>query len=191
MIAGHFGFAALVKAKAPKLPLWALMLGSQWLDVMFVPLLAAGRETIAPLPGAAAGDYGQLVIHADYTHSLVGALILSALFGLAFLRSQGFRGALILGGVSMSHWILDLLMHHQDMPLLPGHGGELGFGLWRSMLGSAALELALVVLGGLLYARAARTVAGSDPALLRRATWCGGLAIGFGVLTLAMNLAGL
>ncbi|MEA3133793.1 MAG: hypothetical protein QOG17_1639, partial [Gammaproteobacteria bacterium] len=28
MIAGHFGFAALVKARKPSVPLWALMLAT-------------------------------------------------------------------------------------------------------------------------------------------------------------------
>lgn len=38
MIAGHFGFAAAVKAREPEAPLWALMLATQWLHVVFVPL---------------------------------------------------------------------------------------------------------------------------------------------------------
>ncbi len=35
MFAGHFGLAAVVKAKSPKLPLWALMVSTQLLDVIF------------------------------------------------------------------------------------------------------------------------------------------------------------
>jgi hypothetical protein len=42
VIAGHFGFAAAVKAKATAVPLWALMLACQWLSV-----LAAGVVTLA------------------------------------------------------------------------------------------------------------------------------------------------
>lgn len=38
LIAGHFGFAAAVKAREPEAPLRALMLATQWLDVAFVPL---------------------------------------------------------------------------------------------------------------------------------------------------------
>ena len=41
MIAGHFGLAAIVKSRAPSVPLWALMLGCQFLDVVFVPLVVA------------------------------------------------------------------------------------------------------------------------------------------------------
>jgi hypothetical protein len=34
MIAGHFGFAAGVKATEQQTPLWALMLGTVWLDIV-------------------------------------------------------------------------------------------------------------------------------------------------------------
>src|SRR4051794_28494258 len=34
VIAGHFGLAAGIKARERAVPLWALMLASQWLDVV-------------------------------------------------------------------------------------------------------------------------------------------------------------
>src|SRR5262245_61652256 len=80
MIAGHFGFAAAVKLREPQVPLWALMLATAWLDVVFIPLYATGAEWIEPAPDAT-GSYGGGIIHANYTHSLVGALALAALFG--------------------------------------------------------------------------------------------------------------
>ena len=46
MIAGHFGFAAAVKSREPETPLWALMLATVWLDVVFVPLYLSGIETV-------------------------------------------------------------------------------------------------------------------------------------------------
>ena len=77
MIAGHFGLAAGVKARERQVPLWALMLATVWLDVVFVPLLAAGVESVENVPGTS-GGYGNSIIHADWTHSLVGALVLAA-----------------------------------------------------------------------------------------------------------------
>src|SRR5438105_5704186 len=35
MIAGHFAFAAAVRSREKSAPMWALMLASQWLDVVF------------------------------------------------------------------------------------------------------------------------------------------------------------
>ena len=194
MIAGHFGFAAGVKSRTPATPLWALMLACQWLDVVFVPLLLAGVERLEALPGTKPGAYGGAVIHADYTHSLVGALVLSAVFGAVAGLRYGSRSGTVLGLVSMSHWVLDLLMHRADMPILPGNAGDLprlGFGLWRSPVASAIVELALVVWGGAVYWQAARHVAGGDAPLVKRANLCGAFAIAAGILTLGLNLLGL
>ena len=38
MITGHFGLAAGVKSAERQVPLWALMLATVWLDILFVPL---------------------------------------------------------------------------------------------------------------------------------------------------------
>ncbi|MEO8878252.1 MAG: permease [Polyangiaceae bacterium] len=194
MIAGHFGFAAAVKSKAPNVPLWLLMVACQWLDIVFVPLVAFGVEGLEPISGVKSPGYGEVIIHADYTHSLVGAALLSLLFGAVAAWRYGRRSGVILGLVSMSHWLLDLFMHRADMPLLPGNAGDfprLGFGLWRSPAAAGGLELAFVVVGAVLYWRAARQVAETDGAQIKRANLCGALALGFGVLTLALDLAGL
>jgi hypothetical protein len=194
VIAGHFGFAAAVKAKAPSVPLWSLMLASQWLDVVFVPLLVAGVEKLTPVAGAKPGAYGGAVIYADYTHSLVGAVLLSALFGGVAAVRYGRRGGVVLSLVAFSHWVLDLPLHRADMPIFPGNAGDLprlGFGLWGYPAASAGLELGLVLIGAALYWRAASHVAEGDAAMLRRAHLCGALVLCSGLLTLGLNFAGM
>jgi membrane-bound metal-dependent hydrolase YbcI (DUF457 family) len=161
MIAGHFGFAALAKAHEKAAPLWALMLATVWLDIIFVPLLLAGAGTMEPVRGSH-GGYGANIIHADYTHSLVGACMLSAILGVVALYRWGHRAGIVVGAVSFSHWLLDLPVHRGDMPILPGNAGnlpKLGFGLWQLPWAVAAIELVLVVVGGWLYWRAARSAA--------------------------------
>ena len=131
MIAGHFGLAAGVKGRQRQVPLWALMLATVWLDIVFAPLLAAGVETIENVPGTS-GGYGKAIIHADWTHSLVGALVLATLFGLVAARPWGRLAGAVLGAVVFSHWLLDLVVHRGDLPILPGNAGDLprlGFGL--------------------------------------------------------------
>src|ERR1017187_5166244 len=160
MIAGHFGFAAVVKSREPQVPLWALMLACQWMDVLFVPLFALGIERIVPT--ATAGPrmgYGEGVIYADYTHSLVGALVIAAAFGVVAGWRWGRRNGVVLAGVVFSHWVLDLLVHRADMPIFPGNEGNfprLGLSRWRLPAACAVVELALVLLGTYLYWRAAR-----------------------------------
>jgi hypothetical protein len=192
VVAGHFGFAALVKSRERQVPLWALMLACQWMDVVFIPLYLGGVERIVPAPGES-GAFAQ-IIYADYTHSLVGALALAVGFGwLAGLR-WGRRSGLVLGLVVFSHWLLDLLVHRRDMPLLPGNAGglpRLGFGLWRFPAASVALELALVVAGALLYGRAAARAATAAGVAATRARVAGGVALLAGVATLVLNALGM
>jgi membrane-bound metal-dependent hydrolase YbcI (DUF457 family) len=160
VIAGHFGFAAMVKSRETQVPLWSLMLATVWLDIVFVPLLLMRVETLAPAPGLS-GGYGENIIHADYTHSLLGALVLSAVFGLLFAPRWGKRCAAVIGLVSFSHWLLDLITHRHDMPILPGNLGHLprlGFGLWQVRTASIIAELFLVVVGAWLYWQAADAV---------------------------------
>lgn len=192
MIAGHFGFAALVKARERKVPLWALMLATVWLDVVFVPLFAMGIEYIQPAPGTH-GGYGSAIIHADYSHSLVGALLLSSVFGIVFSPRLGRRSGIVLGLVSFSHWLLDLIVHRGDLPILPGDLGHLpmlGFGLWQVRPAAVGVELALVVSGAWLYWRAARAVADSANSGRTRATVAGLLILFFGVAVLTLDVTG-
>jgi len=189
MIAGHFGLAAAVKAREPRVPLWALMLATQWLDVVFVPLYLAHVERLVPVAG---GGYGNAVIHADYTHSLVGALALAALFALPALWRWGRRTALILGAVVFSHWLIDLVVHRHDMPLLPGAPlgyPSVGLGLWRHPTAAAIAELALVVGGAYGYWRAAVvTTRTRQPERLARAHLAAAVLLLSGVITLGLDL---
>jgi hypothetical protein len=151
MVAGHFGLATGVKAKVPHLPLWALMLSTFWLDVIFIILYPFGIESLTQVDPAA-------LIHAYYTHSLIGALLIAA--GTGWLASYfwGRSGGLVIGAVVFSHWVLDLLVHRPDLPILPGNAGHLpllGFGLWEVPVLSAIVELALVLGGAYLYYRRA------------------------------------
>jgi hypothetical protein len=79
--------------------------------VVFIPLFLFHRETVQPIHAG----YGGLIIHADYTHSIVGMLALSAALGEMFLPRLGKRVALVIALVSASHWVLDLVVHRADI----------------------------------------------------------------------------
>jgi hypothetical protein len=181
MMAGHFAFAAMVKSRERQLPLWSLMLASQWLDVVFGPLLVDGVERMNAAPGTS--GYGSGVFEIPYTHSLAGALALSMLFAIPFFFAWGRRAALVLGGVVISHWVLDLVVHRPDLEVVPGV--YVGLGLWRVPAAAIALELAMVLLGSWLYWRAATSVTTAQEARL-----AGGAVLLSGIVTLALNAAG-
>ena len=190
MIAGHFGFAAMVKSRERRTPLWALMLATVWLDILFVPLFLTHIETMEFVPGTHSG-YGNGIIHANYTHSLLGALVLSAILGAAFLWRWDRRSCVVIALVAFSHWVLDLFAHRADMPVLPGNAGHLvlfGFGLWRYPLVVAALECALVIAGAWLYWRAARSVTLAEGTGKGRADLVSILILIFGIAVLAMDV---
>lgn len=192
MFAGHFGLAAAVKAKNPREPVWALMLSTQLMDVVFVPLLLAGVEWFEPLADT---GHGQIIIHADYSHSLVGALLLAGLAGTLAGRAWGKRSGLLHAAVVFSHWLLDLLVHRADMPILPGNLGDLpllGLGLWRWPAASIGVEAFLLLLGGFLYLRAALDRAqAAGPAAKGRAIVAGSVMAGLLGLSLITDLMGL
>jgi membrane-bound metal-dependent hydrolase YbcI (DUF457 family) len=168
------------------------MLATVWLDIVFIPLLMMKIETFAPVPGSP-GGYGENIIHADYTHSLLGALVLSAAFALVFGPFWSKRCAIVLGLVSFSHWLLDLVVHRQDMPLLPGNVGhlpELGFGLWRYKTASVVVELLLVMLGAWLYWRAASVVTNAAQRGRGRAILTAVLILVCGIIVLTMDVTG-
>ena len=196
MVAGHFGLAAGIKKIAPRLPLWSLLLASFFLDVVFIFFAAGGLEKIIPVDQANPNAYGGSLIHAYYTHSLVGALLISAIAGLFAGWRWGKRGGYVIAGVVFSHWILDLLVHRPDLPILPGNFGNLpllGFGLWQYPAISAILELILVIGGTWFYYRAARQAAevSTNQEQRRRAmTSTIGVAVLL-VLLLAANVLGL
>jgi hypothetical protein len=95
MVTGHFGLAAGVKGTERFVPLWALMLATVWLDILFIPRYATGAETIDDAPGTD-GGYGDVIIHADYTHSLLGALLIAAVTGWIATRWWGRRGGVVI-----------------------------------------------------------------------------------------------
>jgi hypothetical protein len=188
MIAGHFGFAAMVKARERTTPLWALMLATVWLDIVFIPLLLAHYETVQQVRTHPV--YGGLIIHAELTHSVIGMLILSATLGVAFLPKWGRRVATVIGLVAASHWFLDLVVHRPDMPVFPenfGHFPLFGLGLWMHPDLSACLEFLLVLAGAVFYGIAARDVSRQAGQSVKWPLLSASLIAIFGLLVLYMD----
>lgn len=155
MFLGHFAMGVATKPAAPKMPVWILFTAPQFMDLLFIPMTLIGLEGFEQ-----GSSYGHDKIDALYTHSLVGALLISALaYGLGryFWKSHG--NGLLLAGLSFSHWIVDLLVHHRDMPLLPGNLGDLpllGLGLWNYEYLVFGVEVGLAIVAVALYFRWAR-----------------------------------
>lgn len=203
MLAGHFGLAAVVKGREPQLPVWSLMLSTQLLDVLFVILYLLGLETYRAVPGTT-GGYGNNIITADYSHSLVGALVIAVLAIIATTMFWGRRNGLIIGALAFSHWILDFIVHRGDLAILPGNAGalpRLGLGVWSIPALSIALELILVLAGAYMYYHAAMRGAvkaerqeaksgGAQSGFRRQALWASVIMLVLLVGTLVSDVVG-
>ena len=126
MYAGHFAMGLAIKAREPRAPTWALLIGTGLLDILFGPFVLLGIERFRMTPGKPPGfslDY------IDWSHSLLMSLVWSALFAVWFVR-RGRAVVLAIGFAVFSHFILDWFMHPRDLALWPGSATHLGIGLW-------------------------------------------------------------
>jgi hypothetical protein len=155
MFIGHYGPAFAAKPVARQVPLWVLFVAVQALDFCWSGLILLGVEKAHIVPGFTPASALDLY-YMPYTHGLIGALILSVLFGvlgLAFVREKRAAAFAVIAAAAFSHWLLDLIVHVPDLPLL-GDSMKVGFGLWRWMWISLPLELAFLAGGAWIYARA-------------------------------------
>ncbi|HMK73142.1 MAG TPA: hypothetical protein VK454_07370 [Myxococcaceae bacterium] len=157
MFIGHYGVSLALKRADPRLSLGGLFVAVQVLDLLFFSFVLLGIEKMRIVPGFT--EYNSYdLYYMPYSHSLVGALVWSALAlgGVLLFRRAPFAGAALVGLAVFSHFLLDVPMHTPDMPLLGEDSPKLGFGLWNHRFWALAAEL--VVLGGglLLYLRASR-----------------------------------
>lgn len=161
MFIGHYGVSLAARQKP--IPLWLLFIAVQFLDVVWSVLVMLGIEKLRITHGISQANALDLY-YMPYTHGLFGALALSGLFGAGsswFFRGQRTRVFWITAAAVFSHWLLDLIVHVPDMPLV-GDSLKVGFGLWNFPVLSLPLELMTLWAGAFLYTRntPARRLAG-------------------------------
>lgn len=155
MFLGHFGAGFAGKAAAPRVSLGTLFLAAQLVDLLWPTLLLLGLERVAIAPGATRVTPLDFVSY-PISHSLLAAALWGLALGVVFwLARRSLRGAVVVGALVVSHWLLDLVVHRPDLPLVPG-GATYGLGLWSSLPATLGVELALFAAGLGLYLRGTR-----------------------------------
>jgi hypothetical protein len=153
MFIGHFALGLAAKPAAPKVSLGALFLACQLLDLVWPVLVLTGIERVSVKPGMTAFTPLDFEYY-PWSHSLVAAVILACLAAVvAFAWRRAWRSGLVLGGLVLSHWVLDWISHRPDLPLVPGGSTRVGVGLWDTVAGTMVVELGLFGLGLGLYLR--------------------------------------
>lgn len=153
MFIGHFAVGLGLKRAAPEVSLGTLFLGAQFLDLLWPTLLLTGTERVELAPEAKGPPLH--FTHYPVSHSLLMVVVWAVLLGGAYygLRRR-IRGAIVCAAAVLSHWILDLIVHHPDLPLAPGMDHRVGLGLWESLPISLSIELGLFALGSWFYCQA-------------------------------------
>lgn len=153
MFIGHFGAGLGLKRAAPGLSLGTLFFAAQFLDLLWPTLLLAGVEQVEIVAGPERPPLR--FTHYPFSHSLALTLVWAAAIGGAHYAFRRQRTAALICGIAvLSHWILDLIVHHPDLPLTPGAAHHVGLGLWSSVVGSLLVELAIFAGGCWLYLKA-------------------------------------
>lgn len=153
MFIGHFAAGLGAKAIQPKVSLGTLFIAAQFVDLLWPLLLQLGVERVHIDPGNTAVTPLDFA-HYPISHSLVTTLGWGLLLGVIYrLFRSDTRGAIVVGLLVVSHWVLDLIVHRPDLPLYPGNSPLVGLGLWNSLPGTLIIEGLLFVGGIFLYLR--------------------------------------
>lgn len=149
MLIGHYAPALLLKARTPKLPLWVLFVGVEVLDYLWSGFVLTGVEHMRFAPGINASN-GLDLYDMPLTHSLAATLGWSALTFAVVAFWQGGKpqrwwSATAMALAVSSHFVLDLVVHVRDLPLLGKDSLKLGFGLWNNFPLALLVETTLFV----------------------------------------------
>jgi hypothetical protein len=153
MFIGHFGAGFAAKRLAPRVSLGTLFLAAQFIDLLWPTFLLLGVERVRIAPGATAVT-PLLFEHYPLSHSLVAVLGWAVLVGgVHYLLRRQRAGALVVAWLVVSHWLLDLVVHRPDLPILPNGTLVVGLGAWSSLPLTLLIEIPLFIAGVWLYAR--------------------------------------
>ncbi len=150
MFVGHLAVALGAKRVQPRVPFGAAVAAAFALDLLWPILLLLGLESVRVHSGDTA--FTNLAFDSyPWSHSLLAVVGWS---GLAMLVGRGvyrsWRIGAVLGGLVLSHWVLDFITHRPDLPLWP-NGPVMGLGLWNSIPGTILVEGSLLAGGVWLY----------------------------------------
>lgn len=150
MFIGHFATVHPLRRWFPDTPAYVLTIGVGFLDIVFAVICAVWQAegvTVDPSEGKLG-----VQLHCDYSHSLLGALFFSTLYGfLAQLIVGGSNRQHFVAGfaASFSHWLEDWLVHNHDLLLDPWSrviiGGTLLWSKYPVFATYAELLLAVAV----------------------------------------------
>jgi len=158
MFIGHAAVAFAAKKAAPKTSLGTLMMAAQFIDLLWPVFLLLGLEHVRIDPGNTAVTPLDFYDY-PFSHSLLMVVVWGLVFGGVYSAVRRYRaGAIALGLLVISHWVLDFLTHRPDLPLAPGSDIRVGLGLWDSVAATMIVEGLLFAVCVALYVQATKAI---------------------------------
>lgn len=162
MFIGHLGVGLALKSAEPRVNVGTYIFASLLLDILLGIFVLSGIESIT-IPE----NYSQIhYLHFSfpYSHGLIAAIFWSLVLGggsCMALKTNGTfvpKASVLLGLAVLFHWVCDWIEHPAQLPLLGNGSSMMGLGLWNHLAAALSLEVMLVIMGVLLYLRAAGNI---------------------------------
>ena len=131
MFIGHFVGAELLHDISPGTPTWVALAGVSFPDLLWGVTVLAGVEEVELDPASPLQSTVKFVKY-PYSHSLVLGAAIACIPALALGLIFGPAAGLVFVAGSVSHWLLDTIVHLPDLPVLGFDvDRKVGLGLWR------------------------------------------------------------
>jgi hypothetical protein len=152
MFIGHFAIAFLLAYIFPGVPIWVALVGVSFPDILWSVFIFSGKEKLVVDPKNPL-QTGLRFQKLPYSHSLILTNVLSLVVGgvIALLIHNPLAALVFVLG-SASHWLLDIIVHYRDLPILGfDDHKKIGFGLWRWGKAAFFIELGLYVIFAIAF----------------------------------------
>jgi len=155
VFAGHVGAALAIGRAERRVNVGVLVFAALLLDVLLWLFILLGWES-ATIPTDYASTHQAHFVF-PYSHGLLATIAWSAFAGTAmFALNPGSiemrrRFGLVVAAAVFLHWLLDALVHTQELPLLGVASTKVGLGLWQNMPVALLVEGQVLVAGYWLF----------------------------------------
>jgi hypothetical protein len=155
LFAGHVGVALAIGRIERRVNVGLFVTAALLLDFVLWLFIFLGWES-AYIPEDFSATHQPHFVF-PYSHGLMAAGGWSAAAGVLtlllypYLKEAKWRAAALVVGATFSHWLLDVLVHRSELPLIGNTSATVGLALWNNMPSALAVEAAIVTLGLYLF----------------------------------------
>lgn len=157
MFVGHYAVGLVAKKVEPKLNLGWVFLAVMLPDALLGLFVLLGIEKVT-IP-VNYQDLRYLTFEFPFSHGLVAALLWSGLTFVFFnwlwrRNARATKMAALMAAAVFSHFLLDVIVHIPEIPLLAQDSLKIGLGLWHHLGVALGFETFITFMGLVIYLKA-------------------------------------